>query len=126
MLKRRWMPEKNGSFSSPDPGKIYIVPPQGYLNFLALTAYARMVLTDSVGIQAETTYLGIPCLTLRENTEWVITLKRGTNVLVGVDPESIKSRSLHILNSDAPQKTQPHYWDGSAASRIAWILAASM
>ena len=122
VLKRQI--EKDERFATPEPGRIYIVPPQGYLNFLALTANARLVLTDSGGIQAETTYLGIPCLTLRENTEWIITLKRGTNKLVGIDPEKIRTKAKEILRSDFTRVTRPTFWDGSVASRIAWVLMA--
>ncbi|MDR2261797.1 MAG: UDP-N-acetylglucosamine 2-epimerase (non-hydrolyzing) [Azoarcus sp.] len=101
-----------------------ILPPQGYLEMLGLMAGARMVLTDSGGIQEETTALGVPCLTLRENTERPITIEQGTNTLVGIDPEAIVAAALAALAGGGKTGRAPEYWDGQAARRIAAHLAA--
>ncbi len=99
-----------------------LLPPQGYLDFLCLMASARMVLTDSGGIQEETTVLGVPCLTLRDNTERPITVEQGTNRLVGRDPETIRNEAFKILDGPAPEGRVPDLWDGSAARRIVDVL----
>ena len=92
--------------------------PLGYLDFLKLTAHARLVLTDSGGIQEETTVLGVPCLTLRANTERPATIEQGTNLLVGLHPERIVEAALGILHSPRPTGRAPALWDGQAARRI--------
>ena len=97
-------------------------PPIGYLDFLCLMAHAKLVLTDSGGIQEETTILGIPCLTLRKNTERPITLKQGTNTLVGNDPATILSTGIRILQKKVNKSKIPEKWDGNAARRIVEIL----
>jgi UDP-N-acetylglucosamine 2-epimerase (non-hydrolysing) len=97
---------------------IVLTEPLGYLDFLRLYSNSRLVLTDSGGIQEETTVLGIPCLTLRENTERPITITEGTNQLVGNNPESITSAALAILEQDSPPARIPELWDGHAAVRI--------
>ena len=103
------------------------IPPLGYLDFLKLQADARLVLTDSGGIQEETTVLRVPCVTLRENTERPITISRGTNVLVGTDPERIVSEALRTLRGESPVPTEPpELWDGKAAGRIADVLAREL
>ncbi|HEC33774.1 MAG TPA: UDP-N-acetylglucosamine 2-epimerase (non-hydrolyzing) [Chloroflexi bacterium] len=99
-----------------------IVEPLGYLEFLALMMNARLVLTDSGGIQEETTILGIPCLTLRENTERPITITGGTNVLVGTDPARIVAETRRILAGEGKTGCVPELWDGHAAERIVKIL----
>jgi len=105
------------------PARIRVLPPAGYLDFLALQASARLVLTDSGGVQEETTILGIPCLTLRDNTERPVTLTHGTNQLVGRDPAVILTAARRILASPpAPQR--PPLWDGHAGQRIATTLLA--
>jgi len=104
------------------PPKVITIPPLGYLDFLNLMAHAALVLTDSGGIQEETTILGIPCLTLRSNTERPITITEGTNYLVGSDPEKIVSQSFEILETGGKQGRLPKLWDGQAASRIVRIL----
>jgi len=81
----------------PVPDRVRLVPPAGYLDFIALQAAARLVLTDSGGVQAETTALGVPCLTLRENTEWPTTLAAGTNILVGRDRQTIVAAARQVL-----------------------------
>jgi UDP-N-acetylglucosamine 2-epimerase (non-hydrolysing) len=96
--------------------------PLPYLAFLGLMARARVVLTDSGGIQEETTALGIPCLTLRENTERPITLTEGTNRLVGTDPDAIVAAVDEILAGRAPAGRRPALWDGRAAVRIADVV----
>ncbi len=102
---------------------ILILPPLGYLDFLSLMSNAKIVLTDSGGIQEETTLLGIPCLTLRNNTERPITVKEGTNILVGNDPDKIRNTSIKILKDGIPPKKIPKYWDGRAAERIIKFLS---
>ncbi len=96
--------------------------PQGYLEFLALQRHARVVLTDSGGIQEETTALGVPCLTLRENTERPVTVTLGTNILVGSDMARLRAEVRKILRGDAKQGQIPPLWDGQAGERIAAIL----
>jgi len=103
--------------------RIRLVPPLGYIDFLQLMSHAKVVLTDSGGVQEETTILGIPCITLRENTERPVTLKHGTNVLVGADPEKIIREFSRVLEGAAKPVAPPHFWDGNAAKRIVQILA---
>jgi UDP-N-acetylglucosamine 2-epimerase (non-hydrolysing) len=96
-----------------------IVDPLGYLDFLNLSSNARLVLTDSGGIQEETTALGVPCLTLRENTERPITVELGTNVIVGTDTAKIVSEATAALNGSAKKAArQPPLWDGRTSERI--------
>ncbi|MEU6352768.1 UDP-N-acetylglucosamine 2-epimerase (non-hydrolyzing) [Streptomyces sp. NPDC047072] len=103
------------------PGGIRLVPPAGYLDFIALQDAARVVLTDSGGIQEETTALGVPCVTLRDNTERPITVEQGTNVLAGRDPARIVSVTGQVLDSP-PAPRRPDLWDGHASDRIAGVL----
>jgi len=105
---------------------LIVTQPLGYLDFLKLLLESRFVLTDSGSIQEETTALGIPCITLRENTERPITLERGTNVLVGRDPERIVEESLKALSNNHPEPPDIPYWDGHAAERIVTILAQAL
>lgn len=105
--------------ASPD---LYIVEPLGYLEFLDLMMHARLVLTDSGGIQEETTILGVPCLTLRDNTERPVTVTEGTNLVIGTDPTRIVEETQRILAGDAPSGRVPELWDGRAAKRIVNIL----
>ncbi len=100
------------------PQRITMVPPQGYIDFLRLMSAARLVLTDSGGIQEETTILGVPCLTVRENTERPVTITQGTNRLVGVDPEAILRAAEETLARPQPAFRRPDLWDGHAAARI--------
>lgn len=100
------------------------VEPLGYLEMLGLMRDARLVLTDSGGIQEETTALGVPCLTLRENTERPITLTEGTNTLVGRDPATILAQVEEILASGGKRGRAPELWDGHAAERIVDDLLA--
>jgi UDP-N-acetylglucosamine 2-epimerase (non-hydrolysing) len=96
--------------------------PLGYLSFLGLMMEARLVLTDSGGIQEETTALGVPCLTLRENTERPVTVRLGTNRLVGSDPDRLRREARAILDGGGPAGGLPPLWDGQAARRIVAIL----
>ena len=95
----------------------------GYLEFLRLMSEARLVLTDSGGIQEETTILQVPCLTLRLNTERPITIERGTNQLVGVDPDAILKAALAALDAGVYPLRPPDLWDGKASTRILDVLA---
>jgi UDP-N-acetylglucosamine 2-epimerase (non-hydrolysing) len=107
---------------SEHPG-LLLSEPLGYVDFLSLIADAGAVLTDSGGIQEETTYLGIPCFTLRDNTERPVTIRAGTNTLLGLDPAAI-SRIPQALSSPRPAKTEPPpLWDGRASERIADVLS---
>jgi UDP-N-acetylglucosamine 2-epimerase (non-hydrolysing) len=99
-----------------------VVAPLGYLEFLALQKNARIVITDSGGIQEETTYLGTPCFTLRENTERPITVTLGTNVLIGRNWTLLREMFHETLNGGRKQAGRPPLWDGKAAERIAGIL----
>ena len=104
------------------PPGIVLTEPAGYLDFLALQASARLVFTDSGGLQEETTVLGVPCLTLRENTERPITIDEGTNQLAGTDPDRIIELATEILDGGGPPPRRPALWDGKAAERIADAL----
>jgi UDP-N-acetylglucosamine 2-epimerase (non-hydrolysing) len=103
---------------------LHILPPLGYLEMLGLMRDAKLVLTDSGGIQEETTALGVPCLTLRENTERPITIAEGTNTLVGPDPDAIRAAFREVMANGGKAGRIPEYWDGRAAMRIAHTLKA--
>jgi UDP-N-acetylglucosamine 2-epimerase (non-hydrolysing) len=105
------------------PGLI-VTEPLGYLEFMKLLAEARLVLTDSGGIQEETTVLGVPCLTLRNNTERPITIEQGTNRLVGLDPKRIVAAARQALSEPERHVRAPDRWDGRAAARIVDVLTA--
>jgi UDP-N-acetylglucosamine 2-epimerase (non-hydrolysing) len=102
--------------------EVRLVEPLGYLDFLKLMAEARLVLTDSGGIQEETTILGIPCLTLRDNTERPVTVESGTNRLVGRDPRRIVAAWREIRDGPPASPRTPPLWDGRAAERIAEVV----
>ncbi len=102
--------------------QLRLIPPVGYLDFLCLLSKAKLVLTDSGGIQEETTALGVPCLTLRENTERPITISQGTNLLVGTDPNRIVAAARDTLAGKGKAGRIPPLWDGHAAKRIVDIL----
>jgi len=108
------------------PESIVTIKPQAYMAFLDLFKDAQLVLTDSGGIQEETTALGIPCLTLRENTERPITAEEGTNVVVGTDPERIVAEAEKVLSGQGKRGRRPELWDGRAAERIVATLAEQM
>jgi UDP-N-acetylglucosamine 2-epimerase (non-hydrolysing) len=108
-----------------------VLPPQGYLEMLGLMGGARLVLTDSGGLQEETTALGVPCLTLRDSTERPITVEQGTNTLVGTDRAAILAAVDEILAGRGKSGRVPELWDGSAAQRIAadlwsWLPSRSL
>jgi UDP-N-acetylglucosamine 2-epimerase (non-hydrolysing) len=102
--------------------RLRLVDPVPYIEFLALQKDATVVITDSGGIQEETTYLGVPCLTLRENTERPVTVLLGTNTLVGQDADKLRAELSKILKGKGKKGTIPPLWDGHAAERIADIL----
>ena len=103
------------------PAGIRAIEPLGYLDFVALEASARVVLTDSGGVQEETTALGVPCLTLRDTTERPVTITEGTNLLVGRDPVRIVAEARRVLG-DGVTPRRPALWDGRAGERIAEVL----
>jgi len=103
-----------------------LVPPMSYLDFIRLVSQARVVLTDSGGIQEETTILGVPCLTLRENTERPITIEQGTNRLAGVDAEEIHRAACQALEAPPQAGRVPELWDGQAAARIREVLERTL
>jgi len=105
---------------------ITLVGPQAYMAFLHLWKDAAVVLTDSGGLQEETTALGVPCITIRENTERPVTVEEGSNVLAGTDPAVIVAEARKILRGEGKQGRRPHLWDGDAAVRIVDILARQL
>ena len=111
------------SVSGTQPSCIYNVEPLGYLDFLSLISSAKLVITDSGGIQEETTILGVPCVTLRENTERPVTIVQGTNTIAGTNPMKIVEECVNALNRDRSKKRFPAFWDGKAGDRIVSILA---
>jgi len=113
--------EKFGFAERVENSNVKLIEPLGYLDFMRLYSGAKLVLTDSGGLQEETTALSIPCLTLRENTERPITISHGTNILVGTNPQKIKQTAFEILereNSLTADKKIPPLWDGRTAERI--------
>jgi UDP-N-acetylglucosamine 2-epimerase (non-hydrolysing) len=102
--------------------QLKLIPPVGYLDSLCLLSKSTLVLTDSGGIQEETTALGVPCLTLRENTERPITISEGTNLLIGTDPAKIIAAAQAILAGKGKPGRIPPLWDGHAAERIVEVL----
>ncbi len=116
--------EEFGLAAAFEADRVAILPPQGYLEMLGLMAQATLVLTDSGGLQEETTALGVPCLTLRENTERPITIVEGTNTLCGTDAARIVHEATDILATGGKRGRSPELWDGRAAERIAAHLAS--
>jgi UDP-N-acetylglucosamine 2-epimerase (non-hydrolysing) len=102
--------------------RVKLLPPLAYMDFLNLWKDASLLLTDSGGLQEETTALGIPCVTIRENTERPVTVDQGTNVLAGTDPRKILAAAREILSAGGKQGRQPELWDGRAAERIVKTL----
>lgn len=107
------------------PG-VQLLDPIGYLEFLALQKHAKVVITDSGGIQEETTYLGVPCLTLRENTERPVTVSTGTNTLIGKDMKRLEHEIEAIMAGNAKRGNIPPLWDGEAGERIADYVTAAL
>ncbi|MGA9526809.1 MAG: UDP-N-acetylglucosamine 2-epimerase (non-hydrolyzing) [Terriglobales bacterium] len=105
-----------------DANQLRILDPLPYVDFLALQARSTVVITDSGGIQEETTYLGVPCLTMRENTERPVTVAQGTNVLVGRDAKKLQAELAKVLSGQAKKGTVPLLWDGRTGERIADVL----
>ena len=114
--------EQHGLGSFLEGGAVMALPPLGYLEMLGLMQSAKLVLTDSGGIQEETTALGVPCITLRDNTERPITVEEGTNTLVGQDAARMLSATADILRTGGKAGRIPELWDGQAAQRIAASL----
>jgi UDP-N-acetylglucosamine 2-epimerase (non-hydrolysing) len=102
--------------------RVRLLDPVGYLDFLKLMKYCSIVLTDSGGIQEETTALEIPCVTIRENTERPITIEIGTNVLAGTDAGAIVDEALRVLRNGIKDSRVPDLWDGRAAERIVGVF----
>jgi UDP-N-acetylglucosamine 2-epimerase (non-hydrolysing) len=104
------------------PNGVQLLEPLGYLEFLSLACDAAAVLTDSGGVQEETTYLGVPCFTLRANTERPVTIRQGTNTLLGLEPERIRDvPALLVTRGPAPAEPPP-LWDGCAAERVVDVV----
>jgi UDP-N-acetylglucosamine 2-epimerase (non-hydrolysing) len=116
-------PRTRSMLATEPPATVRLVDPVGYLDFLSLEADAAAVLTDSGGIQEETTYLGIPCFTLRDNTERPVTVRAGTNTLLGLAPERIAEIPALLEQAPATAPQPPDKWDGAAAERLAEVLA---
>ena len=115
--------EAAGLLAGMEAAGIRLLPPQGYLEMLGLMKAARLVVSDSGGLQEETTALGVPCLTVRDNTERPITISQGTNTLVGTDPAAILAAFQDTLASGGKAGRIPELWDGKAGERIARVLA---
>ena len=107
------------------PATLHLIDPVGYLQFLGLQKHARLVITDSGGVQEETTYLGVPCLTVRANTERPVTVTEGTNSLVGTNPKDLLRAALDQLSQPTAKARIPELWDGRAAERIADVFASA-
>jgi UDP-N-acetylglucosamine 2-epimerase (non-hydrolysing) len=105
---------------------VALAGPQAYMAFLNLWKDAAVVLTDSGGLQEETTALGVPCVTIRENTERPVTVEEGSNVLAGTDPRVIVAETRKVLRGEGKSGRRPHLWDGRAAERIVGVLAGAL
>ena len=101
---------------------LIVTDPLGYFDFLKLEKKAKLILTDSGGVQEESTYFGVPCLTLRENTERPITITDGTNQLVDLNVESIVNSAMEIIEGKVKKGKIPKYWDGKTAKRVVKVL----
>jgi UDP-N-acetylglucosamine 2-epimerase (non-hydrolysing) len=113
---------KDFGIESADTARMHLIDPVGYVEFLTLQRHAALVITDSGGIQEETTFLGIPCLTVRENTERPITTSIGTNKLIGRDMELLYAETSQILQGNFKRGETPPLWDGKAGQRIAELV----
>jgi len=116
---RRMIAEAGLTSKLDSSSNLRLVEPMGYLEFLALTSQAKLILTDSGGLQEESTALNVPCLTLRENTERPVTVSVGTNLVVGTDPDRIKHEAAKILEGRGKRGRVPELWDGHTSERIA-------
>jgi UDP-N-acetylglucosamine 2-epimerase (non-hydrolysing) len=105
---------------------LQLIEPVGYLDFLKAMKYAKLLITDSGGIQEETTVLGVPCLTVRDNTERPITIEMGTNTLVGTRPEDLRSAAGEVLKGGLKKHRIPPLWDGNTAGRIADVIEGTI
>ena len=105
---------------------LHLIDPVGYLEFVDLERKARLVITDSGGVQEETAYLGVPCITVRDNTERPITIEVGTNTLVGRDPRRMLETARHLLHAPRRPHRVPELWDGHTGERIAAVLATEL
>ncbi len=105
---------------------IILTDPIGYIDFLSLTKNAELIITDSGGIQEESTFLGVQCITVRDNTERPVTVEVGTNQLIGTDLDDVKEAALKVLNGEKKTGTIPELWDGKAAERIVEIIAQKL
>jgi UDP-N-acetylglucosamine 2-epimerase (non-hydrolysing) len=114
--------EEHGLQACLDSERIVCLPPLGYLEMLGLVSSARLVLTDSGGLQEETTVVGVPCITLRENTERPVTVDQGTNTIAGRDRELVMSIVEDVLRDGGKHGRTPELWDGKAAERIKQVL----
>ncbi len=114
--------ERFGLMDRMNGNGLVALEPLGYLDFLTLTSQARVIVTDSGGLQEESTALGVPCLTMRPNTERPITVERGTSTLIGNDAEALRFGLRAVLEGTYKQGQRPELWDGHAAERIAAIL----
>jgi UDP-N-acetylglucosamine 2-epimerase (non-hydrolysing) len=110
---------------SPSGTSLHLIEPVGYVDFLALESHACAVVTDSGGVQEETTYLGVPCFTLRDNTERPVTLTHGTNRLLGLRVEALRQIPGMLRSARSPIRA-PAGWDGRAGDRIASVIAGSL
>lgn len=106
--------------------QVHVLGPQAYMSFLHLWKDAAVVLTDSGGLQEETTALGVPCVTMRESTERPVTVDEGSNVLAGTDPEQVLAACRAALAGQAKAGRRPHLWDGHASERIVAVLASRL
>ncbi len=121
----RWTEETNGASAAMNTPGIHLLSPLGYLDFLCLTKNAALVVTDSGGIQEETTCLRVPCVTVRENTERPVTVTQGTNVIAGTKTEDIRKAVADQLRGKK-QSSIPDKWDGRAAERIVALMVAEV
>lgn len=117
---------KFGLEATANSEQLMLLPPQGYLDFLCLTSQAKLIITDSGGLQEESTALGVPCLTLRPNTERPITVDEGSSMLIGSDVEKLETCVDSILDGEYPITGCPAIWDGKAGERIAEVLAETL
>jgi UDP-N-acetylglucosamine 2-epimerase (non-hydrolysing) len=121
--RSRKMLEQLGLFNRTGGSRgLKLIEPVGYLDMLTLNRNARLIITDSGGLQEEATVLRVPCITLRHNTERPVTVHSGANRLVGNHPDAIRSAILSVLDGVAPRITIPEYWDGMSSARIVNVL----